>query len=65
MLGDTGIAPDEVLILQPSDDGTRVSVAKTDRQVMVLLQHGQSIADAVLERTAPKHASQLSLFDPV
>jgi hypothetical protein len=64
LLADTGIAPDEVLVLRPSDDGTRVSVAKTDRQVMVLLEHGQSIADAVLERTAPERASQLSLFEP-
>jgi hypothetical protein len=62
LLADPGIAPDEVLVLQPTSEGTAVSVAADDDQVRALLEGGLSVADAVLPRTAPANAEQLALF---
>lgn len=61
-LSDEGIAPDEVLLLEPSEEGTEVRVAQDDEQVRDLLKAGATIAETVLPRTAPKRATQLSLF---
>lgn len=62
LLSDRGIAPEEVLLLQPSAEGTTVSVASSDQQIRALLDAGLSIAEAVLPRTAPANAEQLALF---
>lgn len=62
MLADTGIAPDEVLILLPDPNGTKVCLLKNDEEILALLESGQSIADAVIPLTGPKRAHQLSLF---
>ena len=61
-LSDRGIAGDEVLLLIPDQEGTRVEPAQNDHQVVTLLESGLSIADAALPKTAPKSASQLALF---
>jgi predicted ATPase len=62
LLADEGIAPEEVLVLQPSQEGTSVTVAAADQQIRALLEGNLSIADAVLPRTAPRNAAQLVLF---
>lgn len=62
LLSDEGIASEEVLLLEPSKEGTTVSVAKYDKEVRSLLDSGLSIADTVIPRTAPKRVLQLSLF---
>jgi predicted ATPase len=62
LLSDEGIAPEEVLLLTPSQEGTRVSLAKADQEINALLEGGLSIADAVLPRTAPQNAERLALF---
>ena len=62
LLADESIAPEEVLLLSPSEDGTRVDVAAHDEQVRALLEGSVPLADAVLPHTAPANASQLSLF---
>ena len=62
LLSDTGIAPEEVLLLQPTVEGTSVSVASDDSQIRALLMGGVSVAEAVLPRTAPANAEQLALF---
>jgi len=62
LLSDEGIAPEEVLLLTPSQEGTRVSLATADQEIKALLEGGLSIADAVLPRTAPQNAQQLALF---
>ena len=62
LLADEGIAPEEVLLLAPSSEGTQVRVAAEEQEISVLLQEGASVADAVLPRTAPQNAMQLSLF---
>ncbi len=62
LLRDEGIAPEEVLFLQPSKEGTQVNVAADDPEIRALMEANLSIADTVLPRTAPAGASQLSLF---
>ncbi len=63
LLSDEGIAKEEVLLLEPSKEGTKVSPASKDSQISALVQGGVSIAEAVLPRTAPKDAHQLALFE--
>jgi hypothetical protein len=62
LLGDPGIAGEEVLQLSPSGEGTVVDLASSMPEVRALLAAGMTIADAVLPRTAPPNASQLALF---
>jgi hypothetical protein len=62
LLSDSGIAPEEVLLLQPTAEGTSVSVAVEDSQIRALLEGGVTLAEAVLPRTAPANADQLALF---
>jgi len=62
LLSDSGIAPEEVLLLIPAPEGTEIEGAAADEQVKALLHGGVSMAEAVLPRTAPKNADQLDLF---
>ncbi len=63
LLSDRGIAPEEVLLLAPDKEGTEVKLAANIEEVCVLLEAGQTVADAVLPRTSPSNARQLSLFE--
>lgn len=62
LLSDLGISAEEVLLLQPTAEGTSVSVASGDSQIRALLEGGVSVAEAVIPRTAPVNAEQLALF---
>lgn len=62
LLSDESIAPEEVLLLEPSSEGTRVVVAAEIAQVRELIEGGLTVADAVLPHTAPREAGQLALF---
>lgn len=62
LLQDEGIAAEEVLLLRPTHEDTKVSLARDDQQVLDLLQGGATMADAVVPRTAPREAQQLALF---
>ena len=62
LVSDKGIGAEEVLVLQPTKEGTRVFVGKDNRQIMKLLQEGASVAEAVLPITEPEDAQQLELF---
>ncbi len=61
MLSHRGIAASEVVILTPTVDGTEVSLVSSLRDVKELLEHGVSMADAVMPRTAPSASMQLAL----
>ena len=61
LLTNKGIGGDEVLMLVPSEEGTEVKSASSDREIMTLLRSGVSIADAVLPLTTPQSVSQLPL----
>jgi len=62
LLRDDGIGLDEVLLLQPEKEGTSVHPASNFDEIKVLLEGGVSLADAIMPRTRPQHAEQLSLF---
>lgn len=62
LLSDEGISAEEVVLLEPSGDGTRAVMAVQNGQIRALLEGGLSVADAVLPYTAPREASQLALF---
>ena len=62
LLSDEGIAPEEVLMLEPSKEGTDVLTAQDDKQIRTLLRAGASIGETVVRRTAPRKAEQLALF---
>ncbi len=59
LLADDGIGVDEVLILTPSSEGTKVRVAAEFEEVRELLEGGANLADAVLPHTRPHSAEQL------
>lgn len=62
LLRDEGIGLDEVLLLQPGSEGTSVRLAAEDAEIRALLEGGVSLAEAVIPRTAPQLAHQLTLF---
>lgn len=62
LLVDESIAPEETVLLTPTDEGTHADLASHDLEVRALLDGGLSMADAVLPRTAPLNAHQLALF---
>lgn len=62
LLHDEGIALDEVLLLMPGKEGTDVHPAISYRDIKSLLEGGLSLAEAVMPKTRPEHAKQLSLF---
>ena len=64
LLSDPGISGEEVVQLTPSGEGTVAELASSKREVRALLSAGLSVAEAVLPRTAPPNASQLTLFGP-
>lgn len=62
LLSDAGIGLDEVLLLQPQNEGTTVRLGSHFEDVKGLLAGGVPLSEAVVPRTAPKQAYQLSLF---
>jgi len=62
LLADESIGLDEVLVLEPSREGTTVHLAQEYEEVRMLLGGGLSLSDALLPRTSPEHVEQLALF---
>lgn len=62
LLRDESIGLDEVLLLQPGENGTIVPPAKGFDEIHHLLNGGLSLAKAVLPMTRPQNAEQLPLF---
>ncbi len=63
LLSDKGIGGEEVLLLTPDVEGTKVEQASSVTDVKILLDSGFSIAEAALPKTEPKNLTQLSLFN--
>ncbi len=61
LLSDEGIQPEEVVILQPGNDGTEASLASSHADVVSGVQAGQSIGQAVLPLTDPDNIMALAL----
>jgi len=62
LLSDKGIGGEEVLLMTPTSEGTKVETASSIKDISLLLEGGLSIADAALHRTIPTTVDQLSLF---
>jgi predicted ATPase len=62
LLEDEGIAPEEILMLEPTQEDTKVFVASEDGQVSALVENGESVAEAVIPQTAPQRVEQLAFF---
>jgi predicted ATPase len=62
LLSDPGIAPSEVLLLEPTVDGTKGLVLSHDSRVMAEVDAGVTINDAVADRLRPEGVEQLALF---
>ena len=62
LLRDEGIGLDEVLLLSPGREGTRVQPASAHKEIRALLGSGLSMSEAVMPKTRPEHAEQLLLF---
>jgi predicted ATPase len=63
LLSDPGIGGEEVLLLTPGEEGTKVELASSVREIKDLLEGGLTIADAALPRTVPRSIPQLDLFE--
>ncbi len=65
LLYDKGIAGEEVLLLAPGHEGTKIQLASSIKEVRDLLESGMSIGEAALPRTAPSkiHRMQQMEFD--
>ena len=63
LLSDKGIAPEEVLLLEPRKEGTSVTTASAIKDVTALLDAGMNIGETVLPRTRPSNINQLTLFE--
>ncbi len=62
LLRDESIGLDEVLLLEPRKEGTIVQPAARFKDIPALLDEGVPLSEAVLPKTKPDDASQLSLF---
>jgi len=62
LLRDDGIGLDEVLLLQPGENGTIVRPAGELFEIRSLLESGLSMAEVAIAKTQPQHPEQLSLF---
>jgi len=58
LLSDKSIAANEILRLEPSDEGTQILAS--DAKDRELLNAGLSAAEVILPRVAPKNVNQLS-----
>jgi len=63
LLGDPGIDGREVLMLTPSAEGTEVRVASEVDDIRALLTAGFTAGEAIVPRSNPSRAAQLSLID--
>lgn len=61
MLEDKGIGGEDVVLLQPDQEGTIATVASTNSDIRSLLTSGLSVAEVALPRTTPPKIEQLQL----
>ena len=62
LLRDQGIGLDEVLLLQPGNEGTLLRPASAFGEIVNLLDGGLPLGEAVMPLTRPRGADQLVLF---
>jgi len=62
LLQDEGIGLDEVVLLQPGDEGTSLQLADGLPSIKSLVGGGISLAEAIMPQTRPDKVEQLALF---
>lgn len=62
LLNDRGISLDEILLLEPTAEGTNITSASSIPEVKAMLEGGISPGEAILPRTRPRNVNQLALF---
>jgi len=62
LVADEGIGLDEVLILEPANEGTQVKLASEYPDIRALVGGGLPLSDVLVPRTGPPGVAQLSLF---
>ncbi|GHU95248.1 chromosome segregation protein SMC [Bacteroidia bacterium] len=60
MLSNEGISPDEVLVLQNTQEGTTVTKVSDIAEIKAIIDTGLSIADAVIPITKPENIQQFA-----
>lgn len=61
LLNDRGISLDEILVLNPTHEGTEITIASDISDVRLMLEGGMTPGSAILPRTKPKNINQLTL----
>ncbi len=61
LLSDRGIGGEEILLLEPSEEGTQIKIASDVTEVKALLAAGMQPSDVVIPYTEPENAQQLVL----
>lgn len=62
LMAERGIDPSEVLILETTDEDTRVTPASQDPDIVAVAEAGEPIAELLVARTRPKDVAELSLL---
>ncbi len=62
LLNDRGISLDEILLLEPTNEGTSITNAASIREVKLMLESGIAPGEAILPRTKPRNINQLTMF---
>jgi predicted ATPase len=63
LLSNAGIDPSEVLMLEPSVEGTEVVSANSKKDLLELVKSGMTIGEAAIPLTRPGNIEQLKLFE--
>lgn len=61
LLNDRGISLDEILLLEPTNEGTLIQIASNLNEIKSMLEGGMTPAAAILPRTKPRNINQLTL----
>ena len=62
LLSDRGIIPQEVLLLRPHTEGTRIEPCSDKQDIVDLVNQGMTVGEAALPHTQPENLNQLELF---
>jgi predicted ATPase len=61
LLSDRGISLDEIIVLEPTQEGTHVRTAASIPEIKSMLEGGMTPSDAILPRTRPRNINQLTI----
>jgi hypothetical protein len=62
MFVDSGVSPEEVLVITPAEEGSSIRIAALIAEVRNVLAANENLSEAVMPLVAPRNLSQLPLF---